>query len=118
VLDKLNELAEGHGALKPGRGLVTGVLALSLAFLCFLGVLAFHFPEYLTTPELRKSYDVALIRQLMFWSLVVAGGLSLVNLVFRRAPWLAAAAFALVLLSAVLGGHKVEVDPNFPDHTP
>ncbi|MGI9215744.1 MAG: sterol desaturase family protein, partial [Hydrogenophaga sp.] len=118
MLDKLNELTEGHGALKPGRGLVTGVLALSLAFLCFLGVLAFHFPEYLTTPELRKSYDVALIRQLMFWSLVVAGALSLVNLVFRRAPWLAGAAFALVLLCALLGGHKVEVDPNFPDHTP
>ena len=118
MLDKLNELAEGHGELKPGRGLVTGVLALSLAFLCFLGVLAFHFPEYLTTPELRKSYDVALIRQLMFWSLVVAGALSLVNLLFRRAPWLAGAAFALVLLCALLGGHKVEVNPNFPDHTP
>jgi sterol desaturase/sphingolipid hydroxylase (fatty acid hydroxylase superfamily) len=118
VLDKLNELAEGHGALQPGRGLLTGVLALSLAFLCFLGVLAFHFPEYLTTPELRKSYDVALIRQLLFWSLVVAGGLSLVNLVFRRTPWLSGAAFALVLLCAVLGGHKVEVNPNFPDHTP
>ena len=118
MLDKLNELAEGHGALKPGRGLVTGVLALSLAFLCFLGVLSFHFPEYLTTPELRKSYDVAMIRQLMFWSLVVAGALSLVNLVFRRAPWLAGAAFALVLLCALLGGHKVEVDPNFPGHTP
>jgi sterol desaturase/sphingolipid hydroxylase (fatty acid hydroxylase superfamily) len=38
--------------------------------------------------------------------------------VFRRAPWLAASAFALVLLSALLGGHQVEVDPNFPDHTP
>ena len=67
-------------------------------------MLAFHFPQYLTTPELRKSYDVALIRQLMFWSLVVAGALSLVNLLFRRAPWLAAAAFALVLLCALLGG--------------
>lgn len=118
MLDKLNELAEGHGELKPGRGLVTGVLALSLAFLCFLGVLAFHFPEYLTTPELRKSYDVAVIRQLMFWSLVLAGALSLVNLLFRRTPWLAGTAFALVLLCALLGGHKVEVNPNFPDHTP
>ncbi|MCU0943631.1 MAG: sterol desaturase family protein, partial [Hydrogenophaga sp.] len=30
----------------------------------------------------------------------------------------AAGAFSLVLLSALLGGHAVEVDPNFPDHTP
>jgi sterol desaturase/sphingolipid hydroxylase (fatty acid hydroxylase superfamily) len=118
VLDKLNELAEGHGELKPGRGLLTGVLALSLAFLCFLGVLAFHFPEYLTTPELRKSYDVAVIRQVMFVAMVLAGGMSLVNILFQRSPWLASFAFALVALSAVLGGHKVEVNPNFPDHTP
>ena len=118
MLDKLNELAEGHGPLTPGRGLVTGVLALSLAFLCLLGVLAFHFPEYLTTPELRKSYDVAVIRQILFVAMVLAGGMSLVNILFQRSPWLASFAFGLVLLSALLGGHKVEVDPHFPDHTP
>lgn len=118
MLDKLNELAEGHGELKPGQGIVTGVLALSLAFLCLLGVLAFHFPEYLTTPQLRKSYDVAVMRQLLFWSMVVAGGLSLVNIAFNRSRWLSGFAFLLVVLSALLGGHKVEVDPNFPDHTP
>jgi sterol desaturase/sphingolipid hydroxylase (fatty acid hydroxylase superfamily) len=118
MLDKLNRFAESHGALRPGRGLVSGVIALSLAILCFLGVLAFHFPEYLTTPELRRQYDVPLMRQILFWALVLAGALSLANLVFRRAPWLAGAAFALVLLSALLGGHAVEVDPDFPDHTP
>ncbi len=118
MLEKLNQFAESHGALRPGRGLVTGVIALVLAVLCFLGVLAFHFPEYLTTPELRRQYDVALMRQILFWSLVLAGALSLVNLMFRRAPWLAGAAFALVLLCALLGGHAVEVDPNFPDNTP
>ena len=118
MINKLKRFVDSHGSLHTGRGMVTGVIALTLACLCFLGVMAFHFPEYLTTPELRKSYDVALMRQLLFWSLVVAGALSLVNLVFRRAPWLAASAFALVLLSALLGGHQVEVDPNFPDHTP
>ncbi|PKO67923.1 MAG: fatty acid hydroxylase [Betaproteobacteria bacterium HGW-Betaproteobacteria-16] len=118
MIEKLIDLTRSHGALQPGRGMVTGVIALTLAILCFLGVLAFHFPQYLTTPELRRSYDVNLMRQLLFWSLVLAGALSLVNLVFRRAPWLAGTAFALVLLSALLGGHQVEVDPNFPDHTP
>ena len=118
MIEKLLDLTRSHGALQPGRGMVTGVIALSLAILCFLGVLAFHFPQYLTTPELRRSYDVNLMRQLLFWSLVLAGALSLVNLLFRRVPWLAGVAFALVLLSALLGGHQVEVDPNFPDHTP
>jgi len=116
-LDKLNELAESAGALKPGAGLVTGVIALTLGFLCFLGVLAFHFPEYLTTPELRRSYSVDTLRTVLFVALVVAGGLSLVNVLFNRARWLSGFAFLLVALAALLGGHKVPVD-DFPDHTP
>lgn len=118
MLNQLNELSESHGALKPGRGLITGVIALSLGILCFLGVLAFRFPEYLTTPELRRSYDVEMIRKLLFGALVLSGALSLVNIVFNRSRWLASFAFLLVALSGLLGGHKVEVDPNFPDHTP
>ena len=54
-LEKLNRLTESHGELKAGKGMISGVIALTLAILCFLGVLAFHFPEYLTTPQLRQS---------------------------------------------------------------
>lgn len=117
-LNRLNRYAESHGPLTRGRGLVTGTIALTLAMLCLLGVLAFHFPQYLTTPELRRSYNVDLMRTLLFWSMVVAGSLSLVNIIFGRARWLSAFSFGLVALSVLLGGHKVNVDPNFPDHTP
>lgn len=117
MLEKLNEFAESHGSLQPGRGLVTGVIALSLGILCFLGVLAFHFPEYLTTPQLRKSYDVDMLRKVMFGAMVIAGGLSLANIVLNRSRWLAAFAFLLVALTALLGGHKVPVN-DFADDTP
>lgn len=117
MLKDLNELAEGSGPLKPGAGLVSGVLALTLAFLCFLGVLAFHFPEYLTTPELRRNYDVDTLRTVMFIAMVIAGGLSLVNVLFNRSRWLSAFAFLLVALTALLGGHKVPVT-DFADNTP
>lgn len=116
-LDKLNQLTESHGALRPGKGLITGVIALSLAILCFLGVLAFHFPEYLTTPQLRKSYNVDVLRQVMFWAMVVAGALSLINVISGRARWLALAAFVLIGLTLALGGHKVPVN-DFADDTP
>ena len=109
-LRKLNRLSESHGALRRGNGMVSGVIALVLAVLCFLGVLAFHFPEYLTTPQLRKSYSVDAMRQLLYWSMVVAGGLALFNIVLGRARWLALGAFALVAASALLGGHKVPVN--------
>ena len=73
MLDKIHQLTRSHGELRTGKGLVSGIVALSLGILCFLGVLAFHFPEYLTTPQLRKSYDVALLRQVLYGALVVAG---------------------------------------------
>jgi sterol desaturase/sphingolipid hydroxylase (fatty acid hydroxylase superfamily) len=117
MLEKLNELTESHGELRPGKGMMSGVIALSLGILCFLGVLAFHFPEYLTTPELRKSYNVDVIRIVMFASLVIAGGISLVNIIFNRSRWLAGAAFLLVVATALLGGHKVPVN-DFADNTP
>jgi sterol desaturase/sphingolipid hydroxylase (fatty acid hydroxylase superfamily) len=117
MLKQLNELAESHGELAQGRGLKTGVLAMSLGFLCFLGVLAFHFPEYLTTPELRKSYNVDTLRTIMFAAMVIAGGLSLVNILFNRSRWLSSFAFLLVVLTALLGGHKVPVN-DFADNTP
>ena len=116
-IDKLNRLSESHGALQPGKGMASGVIALLLAALCFLGVLAFHFPEYLTTPELRKSYSVDVMRLLLFWSLVLSGALALFNVVMSRARWLALAAFVLIGLSLALGGHKVPVN-DFADNTP
>ena len=115
--DKLTELSRSHGELRPGTGMVSGVIALTLAILCFLGVLAFHFPEYLTTPQLRKSYSVDVLRLVMFWAMVVSGGISLANIVFGRSRWLASAAFLLVALTALLGGHKVPVN-DFADNTP
>ena len=116
-LDKLNQLTESHGELRPGKGLISGIIALSLAILCFLGVLAFHFPEYLTTPQLRQSYNVDVIRKIMYGALVIAGGIAIFNTVFGRARWLALAAFTLVALTALLGGHKVPVN-DFADNTP
>ena len=117
MLRKLKELAASHGALRRGRGVASGVVALLLASLCFLGVLVFHFPQYLSTPELRRSYDVELLREVLYWSMVLAGGTALFNIALGRTRWLSSAAFALVLLAALLGGHKVPVT-DFADGTP
>ena len=84
MLDKLNRLSESHGALRRGHGMASGVIAFTLAALCLLGVLAFHFPEYLTTPQLRKAYSVDMLRALLFWSLVASGAVALFNVAFGR----------------------------------
>ena len=68
------------GELPRGRGKVSGVIAFTLAILCFLGLLAFHFPQYLTTPELRRNYSVDMLRHVMLGAMVLAGGIACANL--------------------------------------
>lgn len=111
------ELLRRSGPLRFGQGLIATILALSLGFLCLLGVIAFHFPQYLTTPELRHQYSVDVLRQALFVALLVAGGLSLANLVIGNRRNLNVLAFAFVVVAVALGGSRVPVG-NFPDKTP
>ena len=106
----MSGLLRSHGTIVGGTGFLPGVLALLLASLCFLGVMAFHFPQYLTTPELRAQYDVEDMRRLMYWSMVLAGALCVYNVVFSRARWLALSAFVLLALTQALGGSTVQVE--------
>ncbi|WP_229238186.1 sterol desaturase family protein [Dyella amyloliquefaciens] len=111
------DLLRRDGELKPGIGQISSVVALSLGFLCLLGVLAFHFPQYLTTPDLRHKYSVDILRQLLLVALLIAGGMSLANIALRRRRNISLVAFALVMTAAALGGSRVPVG-DFPDHTP
>ena len=110
-------LLTSSGPLRWGEGMVATVIAFALAVLCLLGVLAFHFPEYLTTPELRHQYSVDVLRQLLLLALLVAGGLSLACIVVGVRRGANFVAFALVLLAVAFGGSRVPVG-DFPDHTP
>jgi len=80
-------------------------------------VLAFHFPQYLTTPELRHEYNPDIIRIVMFAAMVLAGSISVLNVAFKRRRGLNGVAGALILLTLALGGSHVPV-ADFPDHTP
>ena len=111
------ELLHRDGELKPGLGKITGVIALSLGFLCLLAVIAFHFPQYLTTPDLRHKYSVDVLRQVLLVGLLVAGGISLGNIILNRQRNLNVMAFVLVIAAVALGGSRVPVG-EFPDHTP
>lgn len=116
-VEETRELLHRDGHLKPGQGMVSSVIALSLGFLCLLAVVAFHFPQYLTTPDLRHKYSVDVLRQLLLVGLLVSGGMSLANIILGRRRDVSIVAFALVVIATALGGSRVPVG-NFPDHTP
>ena len=50
-----------------------------------------------------------MLRQVMLWAMVIAGGIAIGNLVLRRNRWLNGTALALVLLTLAAGGHPVHV---------
>ena len=115
--------AEDHGGLSPDRGVgarprqdhrrdrpILGGLAV-------LAVLAFHFPEYLTMPDLRQKYDVNVLREILLVGMVIAGGMALANLIRLRNRWLNGTALALIGFAVAPGGHRVSVG-EFPDNTP
>jgi len=95
-----------------GEGIISGIIALTLAGLSLLGVLAFYFPEYLTTPDLRKAYSVEFIRQLMFYALIIAGGLATFNIVRNfdnSSKRLGIFTWLLISITILLGANNIEV---------
>ncbi len=117
VFNDLAAFLRSHGHLTRGTGTAGTALSLGLSVLCLLAVLAFHFPEYLTTPLLREQYPVDVLRGLLLASLLVSGGLALANVVLGRHRNLNIAAFLIVLAAVSLGGANVAVD-DFPSDTP
>jgi len=116
-LGKVNKLVESHGAIQPGKGILSGVIALALGMLAVLSVLAMRFPAYLTTPEFRHVYDVTTLRYLLFGGMVIAGALALTNIVLGRARYLSAWAFGFLTVALLMGGPGTPIE-DFPDHTP
>ncbi|MDQ3232451.1 MAG: hypothetical protein M3Q07_11565, partial [Pseudobdellovibrionaceae bacterium] len=84
-------------------------IGLYLAILCLLSVLAFHFPEYLSNPQLRDVYDVNQLRLILLSSLYLAFGMGLIALIFSRKKGLALATVLVAAAATVLGGSAVEV---------
>ena len=109
VVDETRELLHKSGELSPGKAMVSTAIALSLGFLCLLAVVAFHYPQYLTTPDLRHKYSVDVLRQALLGGLLIAGGLSLANVILGRKRNLNIAAFVMVIAAVALGGSRVPV---------
>ena len=65
IVKKPTAVFHQSGPMELGKGKITGVIALTLGGLAVLSVLAFHFPQYLTTPDLRHKYDVNILREIL-----------------------------------------------------
>jgi len=93
-----------------GHGWISGVASVALGLLGTGAVLCFHFPSYLTMPELRGLYPVPYVRALLHVVLVSAFVLGAVSVCLRANKALGLVGMGLTLASALLGGSRVPLD--------
>src|SRR5260370_40349259 len=97
VIRKPTAVFRQTGAMERGKGKITGIIALTLGALAVLSVLALHFPQYLTTPDLRKKYDVNALREILLAGMVLAGDMALATLIRLRNRCLTGTGLAVIL---------------------
>ena len=78
-----------------------------LGVMSALGVVAFHFPEYLTTPRLRELYEESQVRLLLSIGIASAVTFGLAGLVLGNKKRLAVLGLATAVLAQISGGAHV-----------
>jgi len=93
-----------------GTGWISGSLSVALGIVGLLGVLCFHFPSYLTIPDVRPHYPLVWVRLLLHAILVSAFVTGCASFVLRRTKTLGLFGMALAVGATLLGGSRVPID--------
>jgi sterol desaturase/sphingolipid hydroxylase (fatty acid hydroxylase superfamily) len=98
-----------------GTGWWSGVFAAFCGILAFGGVLCLHFPQLLTSPELRVHYPLPVIRALIEGLIIGALVFGVIASLLRRKKTLAVTGFLFATAATLLGGSSVKVNGNLHD---
>src|ERR1700689_311479 len=95
-----------------GTGWWSGVLSTFFGVLSLGAVVCLHFPQLLSSPELRPYYPMALMR-LMIQAIIVAAILfGVASAMLRRKKVLALTGILFALLASLLGGASVPINQD------
>ena len=96
-----------------GEGSISGWISVLLGALSVLGVLCFHFPDFLTTPQLRQAYTADQMRYLLGAGMMFSVAFGLITFVLNRHKLMGAIGITLTLLALWAGGASVQVGPRY-----
>jgi len=96
-----------HKELGKGGGLLRGYTALTLGLLSLLAVLAYLYPSYLTTTELRAAYDGEAFRGLLKYAMDGSLVFSLSTFISGKRKRMGCAGLVLTGIAFALGGYQV-----------
>lgn len=92
-----------------GEGKISGYCSVTLGVLSLLAVLAYLFPAYLTTSELRQAYDAAFLQHLLKYGMYFSLGLGALTFFIGQYRRMGAAGMALTGCAFLLGGYRLPV---------
>ena len=98
---------------RPGSGWISGVVGVFLGAIALGAIVVLHFPDLLTSADLRARYPLPVMRTLIQLTIGVAFLTSCLNLLLRPRKALGIAGLALTLAAVVLGGADVEIRGDF-----
>ncbi|MCW8997492.1 MAG: sterol desaturase family protein, partial [Kangiellaceae bacterium] len=102
TLDKAREF-------RIGEGKISGYCSLGLGILSLLAVLAYLYPSYLTTTELRQAYDAAQLQKLLKYGMYFSLFFGVLTFVLGGYRKLGLAGITLTSISFALGGYEIPV---------
>ena len=107
---KINEIFGDDDPSHFGSGWWSGVLSAFLGVLALGAVVCLHFPQLLTSPELRPFYPMHVMRLLIQAVILGAILFGLISAMLRRKKVLALTGMSLALAATLLGGASVPIN--------
>ena len=93
-----------------GTGWWSGVLSAFFGVLALGAVVCLHFPQLLTSPELRPLYPMHVMRLVIQAVILGAIVLGVISAMLRRKKVLALTGMSLALVATLLGGASVPIN--------
>lgn len=107
---KIHEVFSDEDPTGFGTGWWSGVLSAFFGLLAFGAVVCLHFPQVLSSPELRPYYRMDVIRPLIQAVIVGAILFGVISAMLRRKKVLALTGMAFALGATLLGGSSVPIN--------
>jgi lathosterol oxidase len=115
IEQKINKFFGDAESTGFGSGWWSGVLSAFFGFLSFGAVLCLHFPQLLSSPELRPHYPMHAMRVLIQGLIVGATVLGIFSLIKRRKKVLGLTGMLLAIAATALGGSSVQINASLHD---
>lgn len=97
-----------------GDGKISGYSALFLGGMSLLAVLAYLYPAYLTTYELRQVYDAGFLQNILKYGMYFSLFFGVLTFILNKYKLMGSIGVALTLVAFALGGYTIPVGPVEP----